>query len=201
LTVLSRINAFLAKISFNGLELLARIFFSLNPNYGNICGYTQKDIETSFKEYLKDANLEDVRKWYNGYNFLGESVYNPFDILLFIRNNLIFRNYWFETGTPTYLIKLLKEKNYFIPQLENLVVGEEIINSFDIEEIKLETLLFQTGYLTIKKQIIDEFEFIEYHLGVPNKEIQKSLNLLFFRELTDITDYLSIQKAILKAMV
>jgi hypothetical protein len=53
----------------------------------------------------------------------------------------------------------------------------------------------------IKKQIIDEFEFIEYHLGVPNKEIQKSLNLLFFRELTDITNYLSIQKAILKAMV
>jgi hypothetical protein len=172
-----------SKVSiFSGLNNIQDI--SLDKRYGNICGYTQKDLETSFKEYLKDADLKQVKKWYNGYNFLGESVYNPFDILLFIDNSLIFRNYWFETGTPSYLIKLLKEKNYFIPQLENLVVGEELINSFDIEEIKLETILFQAGYLTIDKMIQTRRMKIEYKLKIPNREVLMSLNDLFIDYLT-----------------
>ncbi len=74
---------------------------TLNPNYATICGYTQNDVETVFKEHLVGVDMEKVKKWYNGYKFLGEGVYNPFDILLFISNNFTFRNYWFSTATPT----------------------------------------------------------------------------------------------------
>ena len=96
-----------AKMSiFSGLNNLEDI--SLNPDYGNICGYTQRDLETSFAPYLEGVDMEQVKRWYNGYNFLGDSVYNPYDILLFIRNQRMFKNYWFETGTPKFLIELIK---------------------------------------------------------------------------------------------
>ena len=78
--------------------------------YSAICGYTQKELETVFADRMKGINLNEVRKWYNGYNWLGEEVYNPFNILFYLRN-MEFRNYWFETATPTFLIKLLEEKN------------------------------------------------------------------------------------------
>ena len=126
--------------------------------------------------------MEKVKEWYNGYYFGGTKVYNPFDILLFITNDFMFKNYWFGTATPNFLIEVLKKKDYFIPKLENLVVEDEIIESFDIENIALETLLFQAGYLTIDQMIIDEeFDLIEYKLRVPNKEVQISLNKLFLR--------------------
>ena len=71
-----------AKVSiFSGLNNLEDI--SLNPDYGNICGYTQLDLDTTFAPYLEGVDMEKVKGWYNGYNFLGDTVYNPFDILLF----------------------------------------------------------------------------------------------------------------------
>ncbi len=82
---------------------------SLDKRYGNICGYTQKDVESSFLPYLDGVDLEKVKRWYNGYNFLKDDVYNPFDLLLFIDKGYIFDNYWFSTGTPTFLIKLIKK--------------------------------------------------------------------------------------------
>jgi hypothetical protein len=150
---------------------------SLNPKYGNICGYTQKDIETSFLPYFKDVDLEKVKKWYNGYNFLKDNVYNPFDILQFISNEFVFDNYWFESGTPSFLIKLIKERNYFLPSLTNLILDKKILSSFDIENIDLEVILYQSGYLTIEKMIEDELlSSIEYKLKIPNLEVQISLN-------------------------
>jgi hypothetical protein len=73
-----------SKVSlFSGLNQLKDI--SLDTRYGNICGYTQGELESYFKEYLEGVNLEEVREWYNGYSFLGERLYNPFDILLYVR--------------------------------------------------------------------------------------------------------------------
>jgi len=179
---LTGISKFTKASIFSGLNMLEDI--SLTPEFGDICGYTQQNIENEFKEYLKDVNLEDVKIWYNGYNFLGEKVYNPFDILKFIKNNYKFQNYWWESGNPSYLIKLLKQNNYSIPELENIIVGEEIVSSFDIEKIKLEVILFQAGYLTIDKQIQKRHR-IEYKLKVPNLEVQISLNNLFIDYLTN----------------
>jgi hypothetical protein len=80
-----------SKVSlFSGLNQLEDI--SLNKDYGNICGYTQQELETYFKDYLKDLDIEEIKDWYNGYSFLGDRLYNPFDILLYLRNK-VFKNY------------------------------------------------------------------------------------------------------------
>ncbi|MFZ4525946.1 MAG: AAA family ATPase [Chlorobium sp.] len=163
-----------AKVSiFSGLNNLEDI--SLNPEYGNICGYTQLDLDTTFAPYFEGVDMEKIKRWYNGYNFLGDSVYNPFDILLFIKNKCVFKNYWFETGTPTFLIDLIKKSNYFIPRLNRLRVNESLVNSFDIENLNLETILFQSGYLTIKRVMPSDVG-VRYELGFPNKEVQTSFN-------------------------
>jgi len=166
-----------SKVSiFSGINNLTDI--SLQSKFNNICGYLEENLLREFGEYFSNAgvDLEEVRKWYNGYNFGGrERVYNPFDILLFIDNDFEFKNYWFSTGTPSFLIKLLQEREFRLIDFENLEVDERILNSFDIEKIELETVLFQTGYLTIKKKekFLDDTFYI---LSYPNKEVRKSFN-------------------------
>ncbi len=169
---------------FSGLNNLEDI--TLHPDYGNICGYTHNDLLTVFKEHLQGADMERVRQWYNGYNYFGDKVYNPFDILLFISNRFEFGNYWWETGNPSFLIDMLKTRNYYIPELENFVASKEILNTFDVEHIELVALLWQTGYLTITGKVEDVFG-VEYNLGIPNKEINISLNNLFVTYLTTQT--------------
>jgi hypothetical protein len=102
-----------SKVSlFSGLNNIEDI--TLDRRYSTICGYTQNDIETVFAKHLEGQDFLKIRKWYNGYKFLGEGVYNPFDILLFIANNFIFENYWFSTATPTFLLKLIEKNNVTI---------------------------------------------------------------------------------------
>ncbi|PMP71538.1 MAG: hypothetical protein C0187_03910 [Calditerrivibrio nitroreducens] len=186
---LTGVSKFSKASIFSGLNMLTDI--SLNPKYGNICGYTQRDIETSFKDYFVDVDMDKVKRWYNGYNFLKDNLYNPFDILQFISNEFLFRNYWFETGTPSFLIKLIKERNYFLPNLTNLTLDDKILSSFDVENIDLEVLLFQSGYITIEK-VIQSPRGIGYKLKIPNLEVQISLNdyilryLFNYREANDI---------------
>ncbi len=162
-----------SKVSlFSGLNNINDI--TLDKSYSTICGYTQNDVETSFKEHLKGQDFNKIRKWYNGYKFLGEGVYNPFDILLFIQKGFVYHNYWFATATPTFLLKLIEKSNYFLPNLENIVKDERMLNSFDVDYIELETLMWQTGYLTITHtQTV--FDSIQYHLGIPNQEVRQSL--------------------------
>jgi Holliday junction resolvase-like predicted endonuclease len=162
-----------SKVSlFSGLNQLEDI--SLSKEYGNICGYTQEELKKYFKEYLEGVNMEEVREWYNGYNFLGEKVYNPFDILLYLKSK-VFKNYWYKTGTPSFLIKLIKQKRYDVTKLDNLVIREDILEKFDLEEIRIEALMYQTGYLTIKEVYEREYGQ-EYKLGYPNKEVRISFN-------------------------
>ncbi len=175
-----------AKVSiFSGLNNLEDI--SLNPDYGNICGYTQLDLDTTFAPYLEGVDMEKVKVWYNGYNFLGDTVYNPFDILLFIKNNHRFKNYWFETGTPSFLIELIKKNNYFIPRFNGLQVNESLLNSFDIQNLNLETILFQSGYLTIKRQLPLDMGF-GYELGFPNMEVRISFNDYILQSMTTVSE-------------
>jgi hypothetical protein len=162
-----------SKVSlFSGLNQLEDI--SLSKEYGNICGYTQEELEIYFKEYLEGVNIEDVREWYNGYSFLGDRLYNPFDILLYLRNRE-FDSYWYKTGTPSFLIKLIKEREYDVSELENKIVKKNVLEKFDIEEIRIEALMYQTGYLTIKEVYNKEYGQ-EYKLGFPNKEVRISFN-------------------------
>jgi hypothetical protein len=168
-----------SKVSlFSGLNQLEDI--SLNKEYGNICGYTQKELELYFKEYLQGLNLEEIKEWYNGYYFLQDTLYNPFDILLYLKNKVM-RNYWYETGKSEFLFKLLKTSNYQLPYLNKLYYTNDILDKFDIEHISIEALMFQTGYLTIKEVKTIESEEM-YILDYPNKEVRQSFNrdLVFY---------------------
>ena len=171
---LTGVSKFSRASIFSGLNMLKDI--SLDKRYGNICGYTQDDIETTILPYLNGVDLSKLKNWYNGYNFLKDDMYNPFDILLFIDNDFLYSNYWFSSGTPTFLIKLIKNNNYFLPKLANLTIGEELLDGFDIDNIELEVILYQAGYLTIDKVFIDEDEDIQYSLKLPNREVKSSLN-------------------------
>jgi len=162
-----------SKVSiFSGLNNLRDI--TLIPEYGSVCGYTQNELEEVFKDRLDGVNIEEIKLWYNGYSWLSEKVYNPFDVLLYLQEK-IFRPYWFETGTPTFLIKLLIQNKVSMPNLEKLEIGEEIVESFDVDRMYPETLLFQTGYLTIveRKQ---RGQSIKYILDWPNLEVKMSFS-------------------------
>lgn len=168
-----------SKVSlFSGLNNLKDI--SLTPKFADICGYTQTEMEHGFAEFIKEGNVDLTRlkAWYNGYGFNGtdlQRVYNPFDILLFCSNDYIYKNYWFETATPTFLIKLLQQKQQYIPNLESFHITDESLSSFDVDNIPMQTLLFQTGYLTIKA--VEQLgEVYGYELSYPNLEVKSSLN-------------------------
>jgi hypothetical protein len=187
-----------SKVSlFSGLNNLEDI--SLNPDFGNVCGYTQLDLETTFAPYLEGVDMEQVKRWYNGYNFLGDKVYNPFDILLFIRNQRTFKSYWFETGTPRFLVELIKKNSYFIPKFNGLQVNESLVNSFDLENLNLETILFQAGYLTIKRQLPLDVRF-GYELGFPNMEVQMSFNDYILQSVTSVSENEPIRRELLALM-
>jgi len=162
-----------SKVSlFSGLNNLKDI--TIDKRYSDICGYTQDELESVFSGWIGDnADLVEVKSWYNGYSWLGRQVYNPFDILLYL-DSKEFQNFWFETGTPAFLIKLLRKGRYYIPEIQNMVAGEEIVGSFDVDNITVEALLFQTGYLTITgfEQI---GAFRRYQLSYPNLEVRAGL--------------------------
>ncbi len=168
-----------SKISlFSDLNILNDI--SLDGRYADICGINQAELEIAFKAHLDHGNVDRVllKKWYNGYNFTGseaQKVYNPFDILLFIDGNYRYQNYWFATATPTFLIKMIEKNRYFIPDLEHVVIGEKALSTFDIDNMPIITLLFQTGYLTIKSMTTIGTQ-LAYVLSYPNLEVKASLN-------------------------
>ncbi len=172
---LTGVSKFTKTSIFSGLNNITDI--TLNPEYGNICGYTQNDIESSFLPYLDNVDLDKLKEWYDGYNFLKDNVYNPYNILLFIQNGKRYKNYWFESGTPTFLINWIKENGVNIKSFENIRVGYDFFNSFDIDDLDITSLMFQSGYLTIKKYNPDREQ---YFLSYPNREVKESfINRLF----------------------
>ena len=164
---------------FSGLNNLQDI--TLDPRYSTICGYTDHDLDTVFAPELEGLDREQVRAWYNGYNWLGDSVYNPYDALLLFSTRM-FKAHWFETGTPTFLIKLLEERPKFTPDIGRIVAEDTLLSSFDVEQISVEALLFQSGYLTIADHFMIPGR-LELTLKYPNLEVQSSLNKVLLASL------------------
>ena len=163
-----------SKVSlFSGLNNLYDL--TLVADYSSICGYTEADVDTVFAPELPGLDRERIRQWYNGYNWLGEPVYNPYDVLLLFKNR-DFRPYWFETGTPTFLVNFMSERGFFTPDLSRMRTDLELISAFDVDYISPEALLFQTGYLTIHQAQQPIFGHWIYTLGYPNREVESSLN-------------------------
>ena len=157
---------------FSKLNNLTEI--SLKRKYADICGYTQHDLETVFADYLHDVDMEKIKDWYDGYNFLGNNLYNPYNILLFL-DDKEYKPYWFETGTPTFLLKLIKERKFYVPELENIELADTQMSEFDIDHIDLNVLLLQTGYLTITSEKQSGIRTY-YTLRFPNKEVRFGFN-------------------------
>jgi len=163
-----------SKVSlFSDLNNLKDI--SLDPRFATICGYTDADIDTVFAPELDGLDRDAIRTWYNGYNWLGEvRLYNPFDVLLLFDDRK-FKPYWFRTGSPRFLFETLKEKSVSPLDLEGRLADETLVSKFEIDDIEVEALLFQTGYLTIVDERSDDFDTF-YKLDYPNQEVQISLN-------------------------
>ncbi len=170
-----------SKVSlFSGLNNLEDI--SLDPRFATICGYTDADIDTVFARELDGLDRDAIRTWYNGYNWRGEArLYNPFDVLLLLRKRE-FRPYWFETGSPTFLFETLKERSVSLTELEGTMTDRALISKLDVDEIGVEALLFQTGYLTIVEEQSDGFDTL-CRLDSPNLEVRTSLNRGFLAHL------------------
>ncbi|MEZ5042921.1 MAG: ATP-binding protein [Saprospiraceae bacterium] len=162
---------------FSDLNNLNDITFDWR--FAELTGYTQKELEFYFEPYFQmvlDRNnfteltelLSQVRYWYNGYSWDAECfVYNPFSVLSYFATGE-FRNYWFETGTPSFLLELMKAENKY--QLSKLKVNQAAFSSYDIENLKALPILFQTGYLTIKQKLP-----YRYVLDYPNNEVRESM--------------------------
>ena len=169
-----------SKVSvFSDLNNLRDI--SMEREYESICGITEEEFHSCFKEDVqalavaKGMSVEvasrKLKTWYDGYHFVagGADVYNPFSVLnTFAGKN--FGSYWFETGTPTFLVELLKNSRYDLHRLTDEVAMSDSLMGIDTMSNDPVPFLYQSGYLTLKGY--DE-EFKVYELGFPNKEVEE----------------------------
>ena len=179
-TFLTGVSKFSKVSLFSGLNNLKDI--TLDARYSAICGYTEADLDAIFAPELPGLDRDEIRRWYNGYSWLGEEVYNPFDILLLFDKRQ-FGAYWFETGTPTFLIETLISRGVGTLALDNMLGSDELLSAFDVDHIATEALLFQTGYLTII-QTEPRGSRTYYRLSYPNQEVRQSLNESLLNHLT-----------------
>jgi hypothetical protein len=154
---------------------------SLSPDYYDICGITQQELEKEFrpeideivqyKETTKSEYLTKLKYFYNGYRFSKkqDTVYNPFGLLNHFNNHGEFETYWFSTGTPTFLIKLIEAQQVDILGLEKMSMTFAGLQKFNVDNMDSAAVLYQSGYLTI---VDYNNEFGEYILDYPNEEVR-----------------------------
>ncbi len=189
---LTGVTKFAKTSIFSGLNNLNDI--SLKKEASVLLGYTEQEIGKYFAGYIKNiAKKQDIsvsslrsamKRWYNGYSFSSADdfrVYNPFSVLYFLRDEE-FHNYWFESGTPTFLIALLKTQFYSLNDLKTSSMDRESLGTFEINDIPLIPLLFQAGYLTIASY---DKQTTLFTLDYPNEEVRLSVA----RQLTAILSH------------
>ncbi|CDK30888.1 ATP-binding protein [Candidatus Babela massiliensis] len=178
--LLTGVSKFARTSVFSGLNNLNDI--TLDPKAAQLLGYTQQELIDNFMPYINNfANQENItsealidklKKWYNGYRFskIDTRVYNPFSVLYALDKREV-NNYWIASGNPEFLIVLLKQKYYEIKDIENAEFSYNSIEAFDISNINIIALLFQTGYLTI---VDYDKEYNSFKVNFPNFEIKQS---------------------------
>ena len=176
---------------FSGLNNLTDI--TMDAKYATMLGYTQAEFESNFPEQIEAAEkmqtlsrkdfLAKIKKWYDGFRFeeKSETVYNPVSLASFFEKGGKFNNYWFQTGTSTFLLELIMKSKFNYSDMFTEPVSESFFNAFEITRLKPMVLLFQTGYLTIKKCIDEKIPFTDqtirkYYLNFPNLEVERSFN-------------------------
>ena len=165
---------------FSGLNNLVDI--SMDAPYADICGISENELRTYFQDSVRelaDANelseeecYQQLATWYDGYHFhpAADGVYNPFSLLNTFRA-LEFNNFWYETGTPSFLVRYLKQGGYNLEGISKNKVPVSVLKGLNSERPGVITLLYQSGYLTIREY---DAETRLYGLGYPNKEVEDS---------------------------
>jgi hypothetical protein len=177
-----------AKVSiFSDLNHLTDL--TLNQDFSTLVGYTQAELEANFGPHIEaimdfqDMNRADtlamMKDWYNGFSWDGiNTLYNPFGTLTFL-NERIFRNTWFSTGTPTFLVDLIKEKGVF--EFEQQWMSDVSLEKYDLDNLDIKPLMFQTGYLTVKERDIKNGKIL---LDYPNREVRDGMYQFLLDDLT-----------------
>ncbi|MBQ7694374.1 MAG: ATP-binding protein [Lentisphaeria bacterium] len=170
---------------FSDLNNLTDI--TMNAKYATMLGYTQSEFEFYFADRIeqtakllnmpKEQLLPEIKAWYDGYRFeeTAETVYNPVSLASFFGNGGKFNNYWFSTGTPSFLLELVKKTRFDFDNALTKPVSAMAFNAFEIDKIDPLTLLLQTGYLTIKS-MVKKYNMPWYWLDFPNREVSFSFN-------------------------
>ncbi len=164
---------------FSDLNNLVDI--SLHKKYATLCGYSREEIETAFPEFLENAVFQQqttlpelwqqLKYWYNGYSWDAiNKLYCPFSFLLFLENPQ-FMSFWYETGTPTFLVKAIRDAKIDPLEFELTQLPEQAVSSTSIDQIDSLSLMFQTGYLTINAIQSNAFG-TRYELSYPNQEVR-----------------------------
>ena len=179
-----------AKLSlFSGLNQISDI--TLDSKFTTLFGYSQYELESSFVGHINHSSrkfsveremlLEEMKLWYNGYSWDGKNfLYNPFSILNFFSDSN-FRNFWFTSGSPNFLIKLIAAKSYDVTSLQNTLAVETSFDNIGTGPVSLTNLLFQTGYLAIKSSYLDNFRQV-FRLDFPNFEVKDLLYSYLFAD-------------------
>ncbi|MEM7536463.1 MAG: AAA family ATPase [Chloroflexota bacterium] len=157
---------------------------TMDPKYASMLGLTDAELQQNFQAHIdafaakdgmsSEEMLAKIRRWYDGFRFSSSSerVYNPLSTMTALKQQR-FANFWFSTGTPTFLINLLQENQYNIQAIEEITLDELAFSTYEITDLGIETLLFQTGYLTIS-DYTHEGDFEIFHLAYPNLEVKNA---------------------------
>jgi hypothetical protein len=166
----------------------------MDPPYNDLCGITQEELERDFAEEIrqvvadkkieKQTYLDELKRFYNGYRFSEKplTVYNPFGLLNHFNRNCLFKMFWYETGTPTFLIKLIRDQKIDILNLENKTVHLNDFISYDADNMEAVPILYQAGYLTI---VDYDDEWQEFTLDYPNEEVRASFAQSLIKQYID----------------
>jgi hypothetical protein len=153
----------------------------MENSYITACGMTEQEIRDNFDEDVaalaeassmtKDECYAKMKRWFDGYHFNENSVgmYNPYSVINTLASQR-FSDYWVETGTPTLLVNLLKQSHFDLNRLVDGEVSGQLLNSVDVVRENPLSIIYQSGYLTIKGY---DQEFDEYTLGFPNEEVER----------------------------
>ena len=186
LSFLTGVTKFSKVSIFSDLNNLYDISF--DKEYSSLCGITEEELLSNFAEEVQalaseynqkyDEMLDVLRARYDGYRFSKkeERIYNPFSLFnVFAKKEL--GDYWFATGTPTFLVRLLEQRYFDIQDLEgNIQITADDINEYRIGQENLIPLLFQTGYLTVKDYREEGLSYVgRYTLGYPNDEVKYAM--------------------------
>ena len=179
-TMLTGVSRFSKMTIFSGLNNLLAL--SPNRDYSAICGITEEELSANFREGIEllaeeygtdsEGAKALLKANYDGYHFTRRcpDIYNPFSLLWAFYNREL-GSYWFQSGTPEFLIRQIRKSGDFLPEMFDETVESRTLSASDISKTNPTALLYQTGYLTIK-----EFEMPDrYHLGIPNLEVRKGL--------------------------